>query len=411
MMTSNHSLQNTRSIQHLIGLVLSSSLLLLTACGSVDKSADTTPPQLNLIGDAQITLLQNQTYQDQGATAQDDTDGNISNKIVISGKVDTAVTGNYQLKYNVTDNAGNSAPELTRSISIQENVNSIYEDSFIKVLNLAQLASNASQTPTAYLKDQFQPFVQNSFVQSDRDIFVSYSKTGSTVYSNDNWASKFDFSGVGWDSSKCGVLITKTNILLANHYQRALNSTIIFHAKDGTRVERKIKNTRSLGNYVSGSKIDKRIFDVAVAELNASVPDNIKVYAMLDAGKADGLKEVPAIYTDQTRKAFLEAIKGVYSGDYKNTYRDKNVTDPFIMEAYANDEFTVDYRFMHHNPRGGDSGNPSFLVVNRELVVLSTLTWTEGVSGHYGNSIVGPYLLDIEMINYIKEAIKEMQAE
>ncbi len=66
---------------------------------------------------------------------------------------------------------------------------------------------------------------------------------------------------------------------------------------------------------------------------------------------------------------------------------------------------------MHHNPRGGDSGNPSFLVVNGELVVLSTLTWTEGVSNHYGSTIVGPYLLDIEMINYIKDAIKEMQAE
>ena len=86
---------------------------------TVEGNIDTTPPVINLIGDSTIELFIGDTYEDTGATAIDDTDGDITSLIIVDvSSVNTAVVGTYIVTYNVSDAAGNDATEVSRTINV-----------------------------------------------------------------------------------------------------------------------------------------------------------------------------------------------------------------------------------------------------------------------------------------------------
>jgi len=75
-------------------------------------------PTISLIGSAQIVLhLGGSPYFEQGATAIDEADGNISSQVVINSNVNTDVAGHYTVVYTVTNSAGLSA-SVTRNVEI-----------------------------------------------------------------------------------------------------------------------------------------------------------------------------------------------------------------------------------------------------------------------------------------------------
>ena len=90
--------------------------------GSASSSVtveDRDAPQITLLGNASLTVNVGDTFIDPGATAIDNVDGDLSAAIVVSGSVDTALPGSYNLVYSVSDQAGNSA-SVTRSVQVQE---------------------------------------------------------------------------------------------------------------------------------------------------------------------------------------------------------------------------------------------------------------------------------------------------
>jgi Metallo-peptidase family M12B Reprolysin-like/GEVED domain/Bacterial surface protein, Ig-like domain/MAM domain, meprin/A5/mu/Secretion system C-terminal sorting domain/Fibronectin type III domain len=91
-----------------------------TVTRTVVVAADTTPPIINLIGASTINLLVGDTYNEQGATATDNVDGDLTASIVITGSVNTSVAGTYAINYNVSDNAGNAAVQVTRTVNVSE---------------------------------------------------------------------------------------------------------------------------------------------------------------------------------------------------------------------------------------------------------------------------------------------------
>jgi VCBS repeat-containing protein len=77
------------------------------------------PPVVTLVGNASITLTVGDAYAEQGATASDPEDGDISASIVVGGDVvNTAAAGTYVVTYNVTDSFGNAATEVTRTVTV-----------------------------------------------------------------------------------------------------------------------------------------------------------------------------------------------------------------------------------------------------------------------------------------------------
>ena len=80
-------------------------------------SDDTTPPVITLNGSSTIQLTVGDSWTDPGATATDDTDGDITSSITVSGTVDTSTVGTYTLVYYVADAASNTA-SLTRTVVV-----------------------------------------------------------------------------------------------------------------------------------------------------------------------------------------------------------------------------------------------------------------------------------------------------
>jgi len=85
-----------------------------------NSSDDTTPPVITLIGSPDVNHQKGTPYTDEGATALDNIDGDITSKIVVSNLVDVNIEGTYYVTYNVADNAGNDAVEVRRKVDVME---------------------------------------------------------------------------------------------------------------------------------------------------------------------------------------------------------------------------------------------------------------------------------------------------
>lgn len=79
---------------------------------------DTVPPSLALNGSTTMTLGCSAPFVDPGATALDACQGDLSNRIIVSGSVNAAQTGSYVLTYNATDSSGNVATPVTRTVTV-----------------------------------------------------------------------------------------------------------------------------------------------------------------------------------------------------------------------------------------------------------------------------------------------------
>lgn len=80
---------------------------------------DTEKPVIKLFGDEKITLTVGDTYEELKATAMDNVDGDLTDKIVISGDVDTTKAGTYTVTYTVKDSSKNKATK-ERIIVVEE---------------------------------------------------------------------------------------------------------------------------------------------------------------------------------------------------------------------------------------------------------------------------------------------------
>lgn len=88
----------------------------VTAVRTVEV-VDTKAPKLTLKGKSHIQIKLREEYKDEGCTAIDNHDGDISNKVKVQGKVNTSIPGYYTLTYSVKDSFGNKAA-ITREVQV-----------------------------------------------------------------------------------------------------------------------------------------------------------------------------------------------------------------------------------------------------------------------------------------------------
>jgi hypothetical protein len=81
---------------------------------------DITNPVITLLGKNPDTLQRTTTYNDPGATALDDRDGNITSKITKVSSIDSSKTGSYTITYSVKDLAGNTGTAVRTVIVINK---------------------------------------------------------------------------------------------------------------------------------------------------------------------------------------------------------------------------------------------------------------------------------------------------
>ena len=177
----------------------------IISCGSDDDGNaplnDTTPPVITLIGSADVSVIQGDNYMDEGATATDDVDGDLTAAIEISGTVDTSTLGTYTLTYSVSDAAGNMA-SAERNVSVVDNGIPVYlaeNGVTIKAKEWAQVGDSGEVNGVVYQvidETQLRNLISSnadfsnvctSLIQDMSNLFVDFdfSNNGSSISSWD----------------------------------------------------------------------------------------------------------------------------------------------------------------------------------------------------------------------------------
>jgi len=78
---------------------------------------DTIAPEMSLVGSSRVTVELNGEYRELGAVAIDNVDGNITNRVISQGNVETSTLGNYSIVYSVSDSSNNRA-QVSREIVV-----------------------------------------------------------------------------------------------------------------------------------------------------------------------------------------------------------------------------------------------------------------------------------------------------
>ena len=194
----------------------------------------------------------------------------------------------------------------------------------------------------------------------DPGIFKKYDSLGDSVM-NTTWTRKFDASGISFNVTQTCTLVTKQHVVMAAHYKRKVPSSVVFHDRNGKRLERVLVAVRNVHG------------DCAVGLLNEPVPAGYRVYPLLapSEGLAERLIGEFVLVTDQKKQLFVHEV-GRVSGD------------------------RISFRFDAEKKIGygkklisGDSGNPSFIMVAGEPALIETHhTGGAGAGPFYGSAIL-----------------------
>ena len=79
---------------------------------------DTENPQLVLLGEADLSINAGDAYTEPGWRALDDKDGDLSDRVEVSGVVDPYRAGSYRVEYTVSDSDGNEA-RAVRTVEVR----------------------------------------------------------------------------------------------------------------------------------------------------------------------------------------------------------------------------------------------------------------------------------------------------
>ena len=167
------------------------------------------------------------------------------------------------------------------------------------------------------------------------------------------WLKGVDFSSVSpWNDShgtlRAGTLISKRHIVFAAHFPLAKGTRILFADND----------VGTCPCYVGESRrIDGT--DIQIAVLNAEVTPNISPAKILPDDYAEHIGDgsgLPVVTFNQREQAYLSRLNCISSGGVSN--------DAATDEAWK----PLGGRIV-----GGDSGNPAFLLIGNQPILLYCL--------------------------------------
>lgn len=180
-----------------------------------------------------------------------------------------------------------------------------------------------------------------------------------------------------WNSTsngaqRAGTLISPRHVIFARHYQIAEGATLRFVTAANVVV------TRTMTAKASLPVVAGYYPDITVGVLDSDVPEGIAFAKVLPGDWEDYMpspgptRRIPALTLDQEAKALVSDL--VHVAD--------STDHPFATFARPVDPALTPW---YEDKVGGDSGQPAFLIINDELVLLTV--WTFGGGGS-GTSIV-----------------------
>jgi len=142
---------------------------------------DSIPPVISLNGDSVISLKRASQYEDAGASASDDIDGDITSRIISSNNLNEYKEGFYQYLYKVEDLSGNTSSILRNIIVYEQDYKTIsgkITDETGKELSLIDVkAKTKNGTIKAEDKSGFSgDFILNYIPVSSELIYLEFSR-------------------------------------------------------------------------------------------------------------------------------------------------------------------------------------------------------------------------------------------
>ena len=197
---------------------------------------------------------------------------------------------------------------------------------------------------------------------------------------------------------KAGTLISPRHIVFTDHYAIAKGATIRFVAKDNTVISRVLVDSMDVSNRLTvvdvlgRTNIISRGTDLRIGLLDSDVPTNQVAFARVlpsnytnyfpHSLNAIGSNAIPSLCLDQEEHAEVADIQAVSTGPMDiGTIVFRTPTNPMEQHFYGNGRVS------------GDSGQPAFLVINGQLVIVTV--WTSGGPG------AGNFIHDCDAINSV----------
>jgi len=196
--------------------------------------------------------------------------------------------------------------------------------------------------------------------------------TPSYVRNSGCWVNDLDLTSISpWNSTqgsnRAGVLISPRHIIFAAHYQINNGSTVRFVDNNNNIV------TRTMVNKLTHPEYTPYYPDLTVGVLDSDVPNTIGFVKILPQNWSDYLPSLSFIYRlpclvlDQEEKALISELRSLGTA-----------------ASFFNPTDSVRFAFFE-SIISGDSGNPAFLLIDDELVIITV--WTFGGAGS-GTSIL-----------------------
>jgi len=205
-------------------------------------------------------------------------------------------------------------------------------------------------------------------------IFTSQDHASSTYVRNpDLWCGDLDITCASpWNSSgghkKAGTLVTPRHVIGAAHYEYSVGAVVRFVEKDGT------VHDRTVAGKARHPESTNYHPDLTIYTLDSDLPDTIKPCYVMPSDYATYLAneqvKTACLGLDQEEKALII--------DWNSGGRMRTPTDPNRL-------------IFHENKISGDSGNPAFLIVDEELVLMTVWTW----GGAGAGTPIADYISDI----------------
>ncbi len=223
-------------------------------------------------------------------------------------------------------------------------------------------------------RDSDQRFAQLLDGATSTDIFSQYSRSGTSQRAR-NFTGRLNFSGIAWDDSRTATLVSPVHVVMARHYPRPVGATLAFHDPRGKLHQRTLTAVVPLTG----------ITDVCVGKLDAPLPASVPFYRVLPPSPSNpNLAGCLAVVTNQYRQAHIHEINRVSGIGMAFRRPDPDRIPPNLTR----------------NVVKGDSGNPSFLLVGGELVLIETHS-TGGMGA-------GPFYSSPEVFDAINQAMLKL---
>lgn len=281
------------------------------------KEEDKEKPVITLNGMSTKYVLLNNQYNEEGVTVNDNCDGNISDKVVISGTVNTKKAGTYTINYSVSDSSNNKS-EVTRKVVVYTNKNNSSGINGSIYLTFDD-GPSASITPKVLkiLKDKG---VKATFFVIGRDASLDY--LIKQEYNEGHTVGLHSYTHV-----------YKTIYTSADAYFNDLNK-ISKKVESITGVETKIIRFPGGGSNTVSKKYSKGIMSYLTNEVVS------RGYHYFDwnvsSGDAGGAKTKQQVYKNVVNGLDKNRANVVLMHDFENNYKTLNALSDIIDYGLAN---------------------------------------------------------------------------